>query len=64
MSISPITKDQWKSVVKNALIAGASTFVTLWAATNFSLSKATLIGCAGTAIAAAVKVVEKLFTEA
>ena len=63
MKLSPITKEQWVSVVKNAIIAGVAS---LGAALQQSgdLNKATLTAAIVAAGAAIIKVVEKAFTEA
>lgn len=62
MSITPISKDQWVSVVKNAIIAGAAAFVTALQATG-DVSRTALYSACATAVAAAIKVVEKSFTD-
>jgi len=63
MSITALTKDQWISVVKNAVIAGAVAFL-LSLQYSPSLDKDSLYSATIAAGVAIVKIVEKLFTEA
>ncbi len=63
MKMSLITRAQWVSVIKNALIAGAAAFVAALQI-NPNADKAVLIAALSAAVAAAVKVIEKAFTEA
>lgn len=63
MKITPITKDQWVSVVKNAVVAGVSTFVVALQASG-DVSRTAFYSAAVAAVAAAIKVVEKSFTDA
>ena len=60
MKISPITKDQWISVVKNALIAGVTAF--LATVQVVGVNKSGAVAGLSAALAAIVKIVEKALT--
>lgn len=60
MSVSKLSKAQWVSVVKNALIAGLTAFVATVQVTG--LNKAGAISGLSAALTAVVKFVEKLLT--
>mgnify|MGYP006935522770 CR=1 FL=1 len=60
-TISPITKTQWISVAKNAVIAGVSAFAVSLQASG-DVSKPVLISAAVAFVTAAVKTIEKAFT--
>lgn len=62
MSISPITKEQWISVVKNAVIAGLVSFA--YTLQVSGLTKPGIVSAGIAAGVAIVKVIEKLFTPA
>lgn len=62
MSVSFLDKSQWKSVAKNAVLAGVSGFTVFWAASGYSLDKAALKGAVVAGAMALVKFVEKLLT--
>jgi hypothetical protein len=61
MKLSPITGRQWVSIVKNALLAGASAFVV--AVQSSGISKPALAAAAVAGVTAALKFVEKAFTQ-
>lgn len=60
MTISPITKAQWVSVVRNTLIAAVSAFVATVQVVG--LNKAGYTAGLSAALAAALKIVQKLFS--
>lgn len=62
MKLSPITKAQAISIVKNAAIAGLSAFAVSIQLSN-DVSKPAVVSAAVAAIAAVVKTVEKAFTQ-
>jgi len=62
MTISPLTRAQWFSVLKNSLIAGVAAFVTAWSASGYATDKSVLVACATAGLTATLKVVEKLFS--
>lgn len=63
MSISVITKEQWVSVVKNAIIAGVATFGVALQASG-EVSRTAVYSAIVAGVAAVIKIVEKAFTEA
>lgn len=63
MSLSVITKEQWVSVVKNAIIAGVAAFGVAFQA-NGDVSRTAFYSAVVAGVTAVIKVVEKAFTEA
>ena len=61
VSVSNLSKDQWVSVVKNAVIAGVVAFCTVVGASG-NINQDVLSSAAVAAGVAAVKIVEKLLT--
>ena len=61
--MTPITKDQWKSVARNAVFAGVSAFVIFLSTSADPFSKTALKAGAVLALTTAIKIVEKLFTQ-
>lgn len=62
MKLSPITKDQWISVVKNSLLAGLAAFFVALQASG-TLDKKAYLAAATAAGMAVFKVVEKAFSQ-
>lgn len=62
LALSPITKSQVISIVKNAVIAGVSAFAVALQASG-DVSKPALIAAATAFVTAVVKTVEKAFTQ-
>jgi hypothetical protein len=60
LTLSPLTRAQWVSVLKNALISGLAAFVTAWSASNYSTDKSVLVASATAGLTAIIKVIEKL----
>ena len=61
--LSPITKEQWVSVVKNSVLAGVAAFVATWVVTADPFSKAGVFAAVSAAGMAVFKTVEKAFTQ-
>jgi len=62
MTPSPLTKGQWVSVVKNALLAGVAVFVTTLQAQG-AVDKKALFAAGTAAVMAMFKLVEGLYTQ-
>jgi hypothetical protein len=60
--ITTITKEQWKSIVRNSIFAGLTTFV-LVLQSSASLDKKAVFAAATAAGMSIFKIVEKAFTE-
>jgi len=63
MRISPISKQQWISIIKNSVIAGLAAFATSLQFSN-DISKPAVITASVAALTAIAKTIEKAFTEA
>ena len=61
MKLSKLNKDQWKSVVINALLAGVATFVATLQ--TVGTNKAGATAGLSAALMAVVKVIQKAFSE-
>ena len=61
--MTPLSKEQWLSVVRNAVFAFAATFSTSLSVSG-ELNRSALFSAATAGLMAAFKVVEKLFTKA
>lgn len=62
MAISPITKSQWVSVVKNAVIAGVAAFAVALQASG-EVSRTAVYSAIVAGVTAVIKIVEKSFVE-
>lgn len=63
MNITPLTRNQWISVVKNAIIAGVAAFGVALQASG-EVSRTAVYSAIVASVAAAIKIVEKAFSEA
>lgn len=63
MSISVISKEQWVSVVKNAVFAGVAAFAVAFQASG-EVSKTAFYSAVVAGVTAVIKIVEKTFSEA
>lgn len=63
MNITPLTRNQWISVVKNAIIAGVAAFGVALQASG-EVSRTAVYSAIVAGVAAAIKIVEKAFSEA
>jgi hypothetical protein len=64
LELSPITKDQWKKVVKAAIYSFvAAAIAALFTGGNSSLDKKALIAAATSGVNAAIVTVKQVFTQ-
>lgn len=62
LTLSPLNRGQWFSVLKNALIAGVSAGIVAWQASAYATDKTSLVAVATAGLTAILKVIEKLFS--
>lgn len=62
MNITPLTRNQWISVVKNAIIAGVAAFGVALQASG-EVSRTAVYSAIVAGAAAVIKIVEKAFSE-
>lgn len=61
--MTPVTKQQWKSILISVLMAFVAGFVPAWVSTEYSLTKVALMGGISAGLMAVLKFVQKLNTE-
>ena len=64
LKLSPITKGQWISVAKNAIIAGLASFLIVWQSQSNPFGKDALVAGGIALVTAIIKTIEKAFTPA